>query len=71
LNQGSDFFHDVISLGVSYFLVTETASTPVDRLWHGRQPEKSPMDSLRHLQLPMLLTVAVDERTKRGSVKHD
>lgn len=67
LSQGSHFFHNIASHGVSYFSVSgETGS--IDWNWLERQPAGRETDGVRHVRTNAPLVVNVDGRTGRGVV---
>ena len=64
LSQGSHFFHNISSFGVSYFSVPPArAGTSTGTGWHaGRQSRSSRF--VRHVRLAAPLRVEVDGRTR-------
>ena len=69
LSQGSHFFHNISSFGVSYFSVPFDGDFPVD--WDGlaRQEAVTETEFVRHVRLPRPLRIAVDGRQGRGAIQ--
>ncbi len=68
MSQGSHFFHNVSSFGVSYFSVPDTPEGAIDWEWLSAQPAESETTWLRHVRLPKPLRVEVDGRSGRGII---
>jgi Pyruvate phosphate dikinase, AMP/ATP-binding domain len=68
LSQGSHFFHNIASHGVSYFSVSADAGT-IDWDWLARQPAVRETRYVRHVRCDTGLIVQVDGRTGRGIVR--
>lgn len=69
-SQGSHFFHNVSSFGVSYFSVSHERRPGIDWDWLGRQPLVAEMEYVRHVRPNEPVLVKVDGRTGRGVVRH-
>ena len=69
LSQGSHFFHNISSFGVSYFSVPFDGEFPVD--WDGlaRQEAVTETGLVRHVRLAHPLRIAVDGRQGCGAVE--
>jgi hypothetical protein len=70
LSQGSHFFHNLSSFGVSYLMVHHTSPRPIYWQWLASQPSETETRFLRHLRLSHPLRVKVDGRSCRGAVWH-
>lgn len=69
MSQGSHFFHNLTSLGVTYFSVGEHDTPGIDWSWLESQPAAEETSTLRRLELAAPLLVKVDGRTGRGIVR--
>lgn len=69
MSQGSHFFHNLTSLGVTYFSVGEHDRPGIDWSWLESQPVASETSTLRHVELAAPAVVKVDGRTGRGTVR--
>jgi hypothetical protein len=69
LSQGSHFFHNISSFGVSYFSVPFDGDFPVD--WDGlaRQEAVTETEFVRHVRLPHPLRISVDGRQGYGAIQ--
>ena len=68
-SQGSHFFQNMTSLGVSYFTVSHAdPSSGIDWDWLDSLPAEEETDYLRQVRLESPLTVAVDGRKGAGAV---
>jgi hypothetical protein len=68
MSQGSHFFHNLTSLGVSYFSIPRSGRCHIDWDWLERQNETHRTEHIRHLRLPSPLEIRVDGRSGRGVV---
>ena len=68
LSQGSHFFHNIISLGVSYFSIPHNGPFHIDWDWLGKQECLNETQFLRHVRLSAPLLVRVDGRKGRGVI---
>lgn len=67
-SQGSHFFHNVISLKVLYFSLSERDRKDVDWTWLEEQPHVSETEFVRHVRLERPLLVKVDGKSRRGAI---
>jgi hypothetical protein len=70
LSQGSHFFHNLTSFGVSYFSVPHFGSYQIDWDWLNQQKAVTETEFVRHVQIPSPLAVKVDGRNGRGVILH-
>jgi hypothetical protein len=68
MSQGSHFFHNLTSLGVSYFSVVLFGKFAIDWEWLSKQEELESTQYIRHVRIPIPLKVMMDGRTGRGVV---
>lgn len=68
-SQGSHFFHNISSFGVSYFSVRHDGPRPIDWSRLDALPAIAETRRLRHVRLERPLVVEVDGRTGRGRVR--
>jgi hypothetical protein len=68
MSQGSHFFHNISSVGVSYFSVPAASAAGIDWAWLAGQPAHRETPWLRHVRLAAPLRVAVDGRSGRGII---
>jgi Pyruvate phosphate dikinase, AMP/ATP-binding domain len=68
LSQGSHFFHNISSFGVSYFSVPFSGEHPID--WDGLARQKVIRDLalVRHVRVDSPLLIKVDGRSGRGLI---
>jgi hypothetical protein len=69
-SQGSHFFHNISSSGVSYFSVPHEETPGIDWTWLAAQPAAAETEFVRHVRLEQPLLVKVDGRTGRGVILH-
>jgi hypothetical protein len=67
-SQGSHFFHNLSSFGVSYLAVTPGRGRHIDWDWLGRQRVVRERRFVTHARLRRPLRVKVDGRTGRGAI---
>ncbi|MGA7617684.1 MAG: PEP/pyruvate-binding domain-containing protein [Thermoanaerobaculia bacterium] len=67
-SQGSHFFHNLTSFGVSYFSISARGPYAIDWEWLERQTAGEETELVRHVRLDAPLTVKVDGRTGRGVI---
>jgi hypothetical protein len=67
MSQGSHFFHNISSAGVSYFSVRESHGR-IDWPWLADQPAIAEGAFVRHVRLEKPLRVRVDGRSGRGVI---
>jgi hypothetical protein len=68
LSQGSHFFHNMTSLGVLYFSVSDPHKYPVDWAWLQRQETVRETEYLRHVRSETPLSIRVDGRSGKGLI---
>ena len=67
-SQGSHFFHNITSFGISYFSVRHSDDHGLDWEWLDKQVCVSETDYVKHVKLDKPLTVKVDGRSGRGVI---
>jgi hypothetical protein len=70
-SQGSHFFHNIISLGVNYFTVTEGNGDKIDWDWLMSLPCKQATEYVAWASLDRALTMKVDGRRSQGVIIYD
>ncbi len=70
MSQGSHFFHNLSSFGVSYFSLPLGQQHEVDFKWLREQREISRTRFLRHVRTPSPMAIIVDGRSGRGVILH-
>jgi hypothetical protein len=68
MSQGSHFFHNLTSLGVSYLSIPKSGKYKIDWEWLEEQQEIQKTHYVRHVKLKSPLYIKVDGRSSRGSV---
>lgn len=68
-SQGSHFFHNLTSLGVSYFTVPGTDEAAIDWAWLDSRPAVTETEFVRHVRVAPPLRVEVDGRSRRGIIR--
>ena len=68
-SQGSHFFHNLTSFGVSYFTIRPSEPQAVDWAWLDAQPPAAETQFVRHVRLATPLRVEVDGRSGRGVIR--
>ena len=68
MSQGSHFFHNMTSLGVSYISISRTGKFELDWDWLNNQKEIQKTQYVRHVRLPSPLYIKIDGRSSRGVV---
>ncbi|MCX5797567.1 MAG: hypothetical protein NTY77_18920 [Elusimicrobia bacterium] len=69
LSQGSHFFHNISSFGVSYFCVRHDRDAAVDWAWLDRQETVAQSECVRQVRLAAPLTIKVDGRAGCGLIR--
>jgi hypothetical protein len=64
-SQGSHFFHNITSLGITYITVSETGSDYLDWEWLNAQTRKAELQYTAHVQLDQSMRLKVDGRSSR------
>lgn len=67
-SQGSHFFHNLSSFGVTYFMIHHAAQPGIDWTWLDSQQVVTETAHVRHVRLPDPLVVRVDGRSARGLI---
>lgn len=68
-SYGSHFFHNVISLGIGYFILnSEHGEGSVDWKWFDSLPAEFENERVRHVRLSKPLEIRIDSGTSRGIV---
>ena len=68
-SQGSHFFHNLTSFGVSYFTVRAHDARGVDWAWLDARPAAAETEFVRHVRLEAPLRVEVDGHSGRGVIR--
>ncbi len=65
-SQGAHFFHNLVSLGISYFSMSSASPDHMDWKWFTDQPPLSTSDFVAHVRLEAPLVLKVDGRSSQG-----
>jgi hypothetical protein len=65
-SQGTHFFHNITSLGISYITITGNGENFIDWQWLKSLPPKVETAFLKHLRLDAPLTIKIDGRKSRA-----
>lgn len=65
-SQGSHFFHNITSLGISYFTVSENSDDFIDWAWLKRLPISTQTAHLKHVRLDHPIIIKIDGKQSRG-----
>jgi hypothetical protein len=68
LSQGSHYFHNILNLGVKYFLMPFSSPYKIDWGWLDQQEVVEETQYLRHIRLQQPLLIKVDGRCSRGII---
>ncbi|MFA6582807.1 MAG: PEP/pyruvate-binding domain-containing protein [Elusimicrobiaceae bacterium] len=68
-SYGSHFLHNVIALGIGYFIVNH-AENPIDWAWLDKQHSVDETPFVRHLHLRHPVDIRIDSRTGTGVLLH-
>ena len=68
MSQGSHFFHNLTSLGVSYISISRTGKYKLDWEWLNHQKEIQKTQYVRHVRLASPLYIKIDGRSSRGAI---
>lgn len=68
LSQGSHYFHNLTSLGVSYFSVSHSNDSLIDWDWLEEQEVVEESDFFSHVRLKLPLKIIVDGRKGKGVI---
>ena len=67
-SQGTHFFHNLTSLGVGYFTLSQQENSLMDHEWLNSQPASIETSYLRLVELPRPMTILMDGRNGRGAI---
>jgi hypothetical protein len=67
-SQGSHFFHNITSLGISYLNTSEAGEDFIDWKWLRSLPAKNETRHLKHVILKKPLTIKIDGKKSRGVI---
>jgi hypothetical protein len=65
-SQGSHFFHNITSLGISYLNTRENGEDFIDWSWLQSLPAENETQYLRHVRLKKPLTLKIDGKSSRA-----
>ena len=65
-SQGSHFFHNITSLGISYLNTTKNGEDFIDWKWLNSLPTVEKTEYLKHIKLDRPLTVKIDGKTSQA-----
>jgi hypothetical protein len=65
-SQGTHFFHNITSLGISYITVTGKGNEFIDWQWLKSLPADTQTHFLKHLRLQTPMTIKIDGKTSRA-----
>ncbi len=68
-SQGSHFFHNLSSFGVTYFMIHHAMAPGIDWGWLNAQEVVAETDHVLHIRLPEALAIRVDGRSARGLIQ--
>ncbi len=68
-SQGSHFFHNLSSFGVTYFMIHHATEPGIDWDWLDTRQVVTETDHVRHVRLPDPLAIRVDGRVARGLIQ--
>ena len=68
MSQGSHFFHNLTSLGVSYISLPRAGKYQIDWEWLKNQQEVFTTDYVRHIQLNSPLRIKINGKTGRAII---
>jgi hypothetical protein len=67
-SQGSHFFHNITSLGISYLTNSQNGSDFIDWKWLQSQPSAEKTSYLNHVKLDNPLTIKIDGKKSRAVI---
>ena len=67
-SQGSHFFHNITSLGISYLTVSQNSNDFIDWKWLQSLPAAAKTTYLNHVRLDNPLTIKIDGKTSRAVI---
>ena len=65
-SQGSHFFHNITSLGISYLNLVENGKDFIDWRWLETLPVAEATEHLKHVNLERTITIKIDGKTSRA-----
>jgi hypothetical protein len=68
LSQGSHYFHNIINLGIKYFMLPPSNHFSIDWDWLAQQPAEEDLSFVRHVRIEKPLQVKVDGLNSRGVI---
>jgi hypothetical protein len=67
-SQGSHFFHNITSLGISYLNTSEGGEDFIDWKWLRSLPTKNETPHLKHAVLEKPLTIKIDGKESKAVI---
>ncbi len=67
-SQGSHFFHNITSLGISYLTTSDNGDDFIDWSWLQSLPAKNQTRYLKHIRLDHPLTIKIDGKRSRAVI---
>jgi len=67
-SQGSHFFHNITSLGISYLTTSDNGTDFIRWDWLQTLPTEKETTYLKHIKLPDPLTIKIDGKTSRAVI---
>ncbi|MBW1961790.1 MAG: hypothetical protein JRJ04_10070 [Deltaproteobacteria bacterium] len=67
-SQGTHFFHNIVSMGISYITVSRQGKDFIDWNWFKSIPAKSKTGAISHLTLKKPLFIKIDGKTSRAVI---
>ena len=67
-SQGSHFFHNITSLGISYLNTADNGEDFIDWQWLNALSPVSVTDHLKHVHLPQTLVIKIDGKTSKAVI---
>ena len=68
-SQGSHFFQNITSLGISYITVLDKGEDFIDYEWLKKQPSKNETEFLRHISFEKPVRILVNGKTSEAVIK--
>jgi hypothetical protein len=65
-SQGSHFFHNITSLGISYLNLVENGKDFIDWRWLATLPVAGATAYVKHVNLERPITIKIDGKTSRA-----
>ena len=67
-SQGTHFFHNIISMGISYLTVSPKKKDHIDWNWLTSLPIANELNSIRHVKLENPLTIKIDGKKSQAVI---